>query len=345
MTMAANTNDFVVVGAQTSDATEHISKPALSFWQDAWRRLKLNKAAVVSMWFLILVTLFSVASLIFVPEQQANKFDSSNVGTYKNLAPKTGLPITGLNGEFIAPGATTPTDAYADQNVPEDKRFFLGTDSLGRSVAQRTIVGLRISLTIAIVATLIDLVIGVAYGMFSGWKGGAIDTFMQRVIEVMSSIPNLVVVTMLGLLLGNGMLSIILAIAFTGWLGMARQVRNMTLSLKERDYILAARSLGERPSKIMFKHLLPNMLGNILAQVMMTIPAAIMFEAVLSAINLGIQPPTASLGSLIADAQTKLQFFPWQLAVPGLTLVVLSLAFILLGDGLRDAFDPRASED
>ena len=150
---------------------------------------------------------------------------------------------------------------------------------------------------------------------------------------------------MLGLLLGNGIFSIILAIAMTGWINMARQVRNMTLSLKERDYVLAAKSLGESSTKIALKHLIPNMAGTIIVQVMMTIPTAIMFEAVLSAINLGVKPPTSSLGSLISDAQNMLQFYPYQILLPSFVLVLISLAFILLGDGLRDAFDPRASED
>lgn len=343
--MAANTNDFTVVGVQSTLSTEHISKPSLSFWQDAWRRLKQNKAAVVAMWFLIITILFAVSSLFFVTDKDANNFDSNKVGVYKNLPPKTGIPVTGLDGSYKLPGATEVTNNYDKQHVPSGQSFFLGTDDLGRSTAKRTIVGLRISLTIAIIATLIDLVIGVTYGLVSGWLGGAVDTFMQRVIEVIQSIPSLVIVTMLGLLLGNGIFSIIMAIALTSWTSMARQVRNMTLSIKERDYVLAARTLGEKPAKILVKHILPNQLGNVLAQIMMTIPSAIMFEAILSAINLGVQPPTASLGSLITDAQDKFQYYPWQLAVPALTLVVVSLAFILLGDGLRDAFDPRASQD
>ena len=343
--MAANTEDFVIVGAQSSDANEHIAKPALSFWQDAWRRLKLNKLAVISMWFLIFIMAFAVVSNILVPQKAANSFNSDKVGVYKNLPPNSGLPIPGWDGKIKVPGDNSATDVYASQGVPDGKKFILGTDNIGRSVAKRVIVGLRISLLVAIVATLIDLLIGVAYGVFSGWKGGWIDNVMQRIIEILSSIPNLIIVTMLGLLLGSGVLSIILAIAMTGWLSMARQVRNMTLSLKERDYVLAAKSLGESSTKIAIKHLIPNMAGTIIVQVMMTVPNAIMFEAVLSAINLGVKPPTASLGSLIADAQAMLQFYPYQILIPAVMLVLISLAFILLGDGLRDAFDPRASED
>ena len=343
--MAANTNDFVIVGAQNSEANEHISKPALSFWQDAWRRLKLNKLAVISLWFLVLILGFAILSTIFVPQSKANAFDSNQVGTYKNLPPKSGLPIPGWDGQIKEPGATEKTDVYTTQNVPSKDKFLLGTDTIGRSLGLRIVVGLRISLLVAVAATFIDLIIGVSYGVFSGWKGGWIDTVLQRIIEVVSSIPNLIIVTMLGLLLGNGIFSIILAITMTGWINMARQVRNMTLSLKERDYVLAAKSLGESSTKIALKHLIPNMAGTIIVQVMMTIPTAIMFEAVLSAINLGVKPPTSSLGSLISDAQNMLQFYPYQILLPSFVLVLISLAFILLGDGLRDAFDPRASED
>ena len=173
----------------------------------------------------------------------------------------------------------------------------------------------------------------------------AVDIIMQRIIEIISSVPNLIIVTMLGLLLGNGIIAIILSIALTGWTSMARQVRNMTLSYKERDFVLAARTLGESSPKIAFKHILPNISGVIIVQIMMTIPSAIMYEAILSAINLGVKPPTSSLGSLISDAQENLQYYPYQIILPALALVFISLAFILLVDGLRDAFDPKSGQD
>lgn len=337
--------DFTLVGLQDTASQEKISKPSLTFTQDAWRRLKQNKLAVVSAWFLVFLIIAAAISTIFVPQKDANYFNSDQVATYKNLPPKTGLPIPGLNGKIKEPGATESKDVYKQQNVPEGKKFFMGTDELGRSLGKRVIVGIRISLIVALAATAIDLIIGVAYGLFSGWKGGKTDTILQRIIEIISSIPNLVIVTMLGLLLGSGVLSIILSIAMTGWVGMARQVRNLTLSYKERDFVLAAKSIGESGPKIALKHILPNISGTIIVQVMMTIPAAIMYEAVLSAINLGVKPPTASLGSLISDAQSKLQFYPYQVLVPSIALVLISLSFIMVGDGLRDAFDPKASSE
>lgn len=338
--------DFTLVGARHSEETEIIAKPALNFFQDAWRRLKLNKAAVVAMFALLVTIIFAVVSSFFVKQEDGNYFNSEEVATFKNLPPKLGnFGLPGWNGYFTIPGNTESENVYQTQNVPKGKTFVFGTDSLGRSLAKRVIIGLRISLIIAFAATLVDLMIGVTYGMVSGWLGGWTDTVMQRIIEVISSIPSLIFVTMLALLLGQGILSIILAIGLFSWTSMARQIRNMVLSYKERDFVLAAQTLGENPFKIAVKHIIPNISGVIIVQVMFTVPSAIMYEAVLSAINLGVKPPTASLGSLINDGLQTMQFYPWQVAIPAVVLALLSLAFIIFGDGLRDAFDPRASED
>ncbi|MGT2888037.1 ABC transporter permease [Streptococcus didelphis] len=336
---------FKLVGAGSSDSQEKIEKPALSFLQDAWRRLKQNKLAVIAMGFLVFLLIFSLGSSLVVSRDDANSFNSKKVHTYRNLPPKLNSHLPVWNGSITYAGNTEANDAYSDQGVPEGKKFLLGTDNLGRSLGKRITVGIRISLLIAIVATMIDLIIGVTYGLVSGFTGGKVDTVMQRIIEIISSIPNLVIVTMLGLLLGNGVTSIIISIAIVGWTSMARQVRNLTLSYKEQDFVLASRALGESNLKIAFKHILPNISGIIIVQIMMTVPSAIMYEAVLSAINLGVKPPTASLGSLITDAQENLQYYPYQVLLPALALVFISLAFILLGDGLRDAFDPKSDNE
>ena len=326
---------FKLVGAGNTESQEKIEKPTLSFTQDAWRRLKKNKLATISLWFLAILLVFSIGSNFFVNAKDANSFNGDEVKTYRNLPPKLSDSLPFWNGSIVFSGNTEPNDVYSDQSVPKDDKFILGTDNLGRSLAKRVIVGIRISLLIAIVATLIDLIIGVTYGLVSGFLGGKIDLFMQRVIEVISSIPNLVIVTMLGLLLGSGV----------GWTSMARQVRNLTLSYREREFVLASRALGENKFQIAFKHVLPNISGIIIVQIMMTVPSAIMYEAVLSAINLGVKPPTASLGSLITDASENLQYYPYQVVIPALALVFISLAFILLGDGLRDAFDPKSNKE
>lgn len=342
--MTDNTQEFKLVGLAPSSEQDRIDKPSLSFMQDVWRRLKKNKLAVLAMGFLTLILCFSIASTAFVSQEDANYFSTEDVSIYRNLPPKLSDSLPFWNGTMTFPGNTERSDIYAFQSVPEGENFILGTDHLGRSLAKRITVGVRISLLIAIVATLIDLVIGVIYGLISGFIGGKVDLVMQRIIEIISSIPNLVIVTMLGLLLGSGVLSIIFSLAIVGWTSMARQVRNLTLSYRERDFVLASRTLGESRTKIAFKHVLPNIAGVIIVQIMMTVPSAIMYEAVLSAINLGVKPPTASLGSLITDAQENLQYYPYQVMLPALALVLISLSFILLGDGLRDAFDPKAAD-
>ena len=243
--MLEERKSFQLVGAGSSDSQEKIQKPALSFLQDAWRRLKHNKLAVLAMGFLVILLVFSIGSNLVVSKEDANSFNSKEVSIYRNLPPKLSSNLPFWNGTITYAGNTEANDAYADQGVPEGKTFLLGTDNLGRSLGKRITVGIRISLLIAIVATLIDLIIGVTYGLVSGFTGGKVDTVMQRIIEIISSIPNLVIVTMLGLLLGNGVTSIVISIAIVGWTSMARQVRNLTLSYRERDFVLASRALGE----------------------------------------------------------------------------------------------------
>ena len=204
--------------------------------------------------------------------------------------------------------------------------------------------GTKISLIVALVAALVDLGVGVAYGILSGWRGGHVDTVMQRIIEIISSVPNLVVIVLMLLVFKPGLTSIILAIAVTGWTTMARLVRAQTLKLKDQEYILAARTLGESPMKIAVKHLLPNLSSVIIIQTMFTIPSAIFFEAFLSFIGIGISAPQASLGSLLNDGQKNFQFLPYQMWYPAIVLCIIMVAFNLLGDGLRDAFDPKTKE-
>jgi oligopeptide transport system permease protein len=330
--------DFKIIGTSAADQ-EKIEKPSLSFWQDAWRRLKQNKIAFISMWFLAALGVFTLVMIPIVTQKVANEFDTQEVGKYKLLPPKSGLPIPGWNGMHEG------SDVYQSQGVADDKKFIFGTDTLGRSEGKRIIYGLRISLFVALVASLVDLLIGVTYGTISAWRGGRTDLIMQRILEILGSIPTIILVTIISLALNGGILAVLLALMMTGWIGMSRQIRNQVLSLKNQDYVLAARTLGESPFKIAFKHLIPNMASTIIVQLMMTIPGAIESEAVLSALNLGVRPPDASLGTLIQDAAGQLQYHPYLLILPALVLIIVSLAFYLFGDGLRDAFDPRSSTD
>lgn len=316
--------------------SEKIAAPSLTFVQDAWRRLKKNKGAVISMWILILFFILAFGSILWSPHNP-NAVNPQ----FANLPPKwPGIGINGLNGTLVQAGERV--NAYAQAGAGANVHYIFGTDYLGRDLLSRMLYGTRISLIIAVVATFFDLTIGVTYGIVSGWKGGRVDNFMQRVIEIILSIPNLVVIVLLILILKPGMTSIILAIAFTGWTTMARLVRAQTLEIKEQEYVLAAETLGESSFKIAFKHLLPNLSSVIIIQTMFTIPNAIFFEALLSYIGIGISSPKASLGTLLNDGQKNFQFLPYQMWYPAIVLSIIMIAFNLFGDGLRDAFDPQS---
>ena len=233
---------------------------------------------------------------------------------------------------------------YAQQGVPEGVNFYFGTDNLGRDLFSRVLYGTQTSLIIAFAAALFDITIGVTYGIISGWFGGRVDTVMQRFLEIISAIPNLIILVLMLLVMKPGLVSIIVAIGFTSWVTMARVVRAQTLKLKNLEYILASRSLGQSFWKIAFKHLLPNMAGLIIIQTMFSIPSAIFFEAFLSFLGIGIPVPDASLGSLINGGYKTFRIYPNLMWFPSGVLCVLMISFNLLADGLRDAFDPKMKD-
>ncbi|AIR11377.1 ABC transporter permease [Ligilactobacillus salivarius] len=330
-------DSFEPLAKDEAQDNEKIAAPSLTFTQDVWLRLKKNKGAVVSLIVILLMVIVAFGSTPFINKSTLVKSQPQ----YANLPAKVpGLDaINGLNGKIKQGGVWV--DAYTKNDVPKDKYFYLGTDYLGRSLAQRIIYGTKVSLIVALVATFFDLTVGVAYGIISGWKGGRVDNVMQRIIEIISSIPNLVIVVLMLVVLKPGMTSIILAIAISSWTTMARMIRAETLSLKTQEYVLAARTLGESPTKIAWKHLIPNLSSIIIIQTMYTIPSAIFFEAFLSFIGIGITAPETSLGVLLNEGQKNFQFLPYQMWYPAIVLCVLMIAFNLLGDGLRDAFDPK----
>lgn len=331
--------DFQPLDTSTTKERERIATPSLSFLQDSWRRLKKNKAAVISLVFLGIIIFISIITIWVSPHDPTQQ----NVA-YINLPPRIPFldSINGFNGTATVAGQVV--DKYAQANVPDNVNFYLGTDGLGRDVLSRLFMGTRISLLIAFIAALLDITIGVTYGLISGLLGGRVDTVMQRVLEVLSGIPNLVVMILMLTVFDPGILSIVLAMVITNWISMARIVRAQTLKLKDQEFVLAAQTLGESRLKIAVKHILPNISSVIIVQMMFSIPSAIFFEAFLSFIGLGLRPPTASLGTLLNEGYKTFRFLPYLMWIPAVTLSVIMICFNLLADGLRDAFDPKMKE-
>ncbi|MEQ8199692.1 MAG: ABC transporter permease [Clostridiaceae bacterium] len=287
-----------------------IQRPSVTYWQDAWRRLKSNKIALIS-----LVVIIVVSSLaIFVPV-----FSSYNYAT------------NDLNSVNLKPSGT----------------HLFGTDNLGRDLFVRTMYGARYSLLIGLVAAAINLLIGVAYGGISGYIGGKVDNIMMRIVDILYAIPTMIIVVLFMTILskpgkaGTDLGSIILALAITYWLNMARIVRGEILQLKNQEFVLAAKTLGASGTRIIFRHLIPNAMGSIIVTMTLLIPSAIFTEAFLSFIGLGISAPKASLGTLANDAMGSIYLYPYQLFFPAIMICLIILAFNLFGDGLSDALDPK----
>lgn len=320
-----------------SSQAEKISKPSVSFWKDAWYRIRKNKAAIVSVFILAFIILMSLIGPYIGPHDA-----ETQTITHANLPPK----VPGIEKLGIMDGYGTlagkEVNLYELKNV--DTYYWFGTDGLGRDMFARVWEGTQVSLFIAFMAALIDMVIGVAYGGISGYYGGRIDDVMQRIVEILIGIPNLVIVILMIMFMDPGVTAIIIAITITGWIGMSRVVRAQVMKYKNQEFVLASRTLGASNNRIITKHILPNVVSIIVINTMFTIPNAIFFEAFLSFIGLGLQPPAASLGTLINDGVKLLKFQPHILVYPAIIISLLMLSFNLLGDGLRDALDPKMKD-
>ncbi|MDF2926408.1 MAG: transporter permease [Paenibacillaceae bacterium] len=285
-------------------AQDRIVRPSLNYWQDAWRRLKKNKLAMAGLIILVVLSIMA----ILMPFFSSFQYD-----------------IQDYNSTNVRPGG----------------EHWFGTDDFGRDLWVRVWWGTRISLFIGITAAIIDLVVGVLYGGISAFYGGKVDNVMQRFAEIIYSIPYLIIAILLIMVLGAGVSSIIIAYALTGWVPMSRLVRGQLLALKEQEFVMAARSLGARPGRIIFRHLIPNALGIIIVQITFVVPSAIFFEAFLSFIGLGVKVPLASLGTLMNDGALSMRLHPHRLLFPTAVFSLILLSFNMLGDGLRDALDPK----
>ncbi|EMT53680.1 MULTISPECIES: ABC transporter permease [Brevibacillus] len=283
---------------------ESIKRPSLSFWADVWRRLKMNKVAMASLVFILIL----VACAILIPILSSNDYFT--------------------------------TDLAGKNKKPSAEHWF-GTDDLGRDVFVRVWYGARISLEVGFAAAFIDLIIGVIWGGLAGFYGGKVDEIMMRIADILYAIPYLLVVILLMVVLEPGVGTIIIALTITGWIGMARIVRGQILQLKAQEFVLAARSLGADNNRLIFKHLIPNALGPIIVTLSLTVPSAIFAESFLSFIGLGVSAPVASWGTMSNEGLSAMKYYPWRLMFPALFISITMLAFNLLGDGLRDAVDPR----
>ncbi|HHW39062.1 MAG TPA: ABC transporter permease [Bacillales bacterium] len=316
-----------------SSCNETIIRESLTFRQDAWMRLRKNKGAFAGLMIICSIIFLAVVGPFLSPYS----YDEQDLSR-ANLPPKIPIlekvPFNGFSGYDIR-----GIDQYKKKGK-KDYHWF-GTDQLGRDLWTRTWQGTRISLYIAFLAAAIDFIIGVAYGGISAFYGGRVDNMMQRLIEVLVGIPHLIVVILLILVLNPGILSITLAMVITGWVGMARIVRGQILKLKGQEFVLASKTLGASDSRLIWKHLIPNTLGAIIITTMFTVPTAIFTEAFLSFIGLGLRPPVASLGTLVNDGFKMMRIYPHMMIISSIVISLIMISFNLLGDGLRDALDPR----
>ncbi|MCY6960366.1 ABC transporter permease [Clostridium brassicae] len=298
-----NKDMFEIVGCNDQDS-ETIVRPNITYWQDAWRRLKQNKVAIFSMILLGIIVFMCI------------------IGPYI-----TKHPYTEQN--------------MANVNLEPNSEYWFGTDNLGRDLFSRLWIGGRVSIAIGIVGTIIEVVVGCLYGGISGYFGGKIDNVMMRIVEVLMSIPYMIVVIVIAIVLGKGIVPLLIALCITGWTGMARMVRGQVMQLKQSEYVLAAQALGASSRRIILRHLIPNTIGIIIVYMTFDIPGFIFAEAFLSFVGLGIQPPNTSWGAMCSFGQAVMDFYPHELLFPAITICLTMLAFNLLGDGLRDALDPK----
>lgn len=298
--------DFVIEGASQIEEQERFSSRPVTYGRDAWRRFRRNKAALTAA-----VLLLALLGLVV-------------------LGPVlSGYPIH------------ERTNAMT-RNLPPDAEHWFGTDTMGRDLFTRTCVGGRASIAIGLVGAVIVVLIGTLYGGLAALLGGRVDNLMMRLVDILSSVPNLLVIILISVVLDSKSISTMLfAMTVTGWCPTARIVRSQMLQISQSEYVMAAKLMDISPVSIVLRHLIPNTMSVIIVDTTFRIPGFIFSEAFLSYVGLGVQPPQTSWGALAAAAQGMFQFYPWQLLFPAGAVALTMLAFTLLGDGLRDALDPK----
>jgi oligopeptide transport system permease protein len=299
------TKDLFELVPDNEKDKEGVARPSMTYLQDAWRRLKQNRLALMGLIVIILMTLLAIFAPMFSP------YDYS-------------------------------TQNFTIANQGPSMHHFFGTDKFGRDIFTRVAYGARISLTVAFVASALNVIIGIIYGGVSGYFGGWVDMVMMRIVDILNSIPMLIYVILISVALGSrDIKGIIIAMTISMWTTMARIVRGQILTLKEQEFVLAAKTLGVKPFSIIFKHLIPNSMGSIIVTLTLAIPEAIFTESFLSFVGVGISAPKASWGTLASEAVEMMRTHPSQLIIPSLAICITVFAFNMLGDGLRDALDPK----
>ena len=337
----------------------------ISLWKDAWRRLKKNKMAMgglITIIFYAIITLSAPILPIHSYKRQINEHDNLPPSLTKNggqllyareeariiaMSKKTGrenLNQTELD-ELAALRERIATETVEIDGkiiMVHERRYIFGTDSLGRDLLARVIYGGQVSIAIGVIGTLTSVLIGIILGAIAGYLGGNVDYIIMRVVDIMYGLPYMMLVIIFMAVFGRSIMNLFLALAIVSWLTVARVVRGQIISLKNSEFIEAARSIGASTTRIIFRHLVPNTLGVIVVFSTLRIPTFIMLEAFLSFLGLGVQAPFASWGSLVGDGVNGMNLFPWKLFFPALAMVAFLFSMNFLGDGLRDALDPQS---
>jgi len=289
-------------------------------WRDAWKRLRKNRLAIVGMFGVFLLAFAGIFGPLLAP-----------------------WPYQVQDITAVVANGNEPIPPFQDMSHP------LGTDQLGRDLMSRLLDGAQVSLTVALVVQLVVLFIGVPIGAIAGWVGGRVDTYLMRVTDIFYAFPDLLFIILMSVAFRetafgralNGVLLVFVAIGLTSWVTVARLVRGQLLSLKETEFVEAARAIGVNDRNIVTKHLLPNAIGPVIVAVTLGIPTAILAEATLAYLGIGVQPPRASWGTLINDGVNQIRVYPWLVLMPGILIAGSLMSFTFLGDGLRDALDPK----